>query len=305
MLIVLNALSGAAVIRRDPRATFAERLPDAVVHESREGEDLAEAVARRMEAPDPPTVLGVYGGDGTVSRIADLARRYEVPLLAMPGGTFNHFVRALGIDDVDAAIDAYQRGAVRTVTVARAVAGADEAIVLNAVSIGTYPTFLEQREERFHRLGKWLGGVAAAWSALRTARPVTIVRNGRRARVWSVFVGVGRNDPRRVATMQRQSIDDAVLDVRIHHARGTRLRAMASLAFGRRTAAVLRALRMMPPESDVERLVLARFEIAVRPADGVPSVFVHDGELEEQHPSGFTLQCEALPSAVTVFAPPA
>ena len=79
---------------------------------------------------------------------------------------------------------------------------------------------------------------------------------------------------------------------------------MASLAFGRRTAAVLRAVGLMPPRSDVERLVVAEFEMTVRLEEGHPSVFVHDGELEEQSPGGFTLRCVAVPRAVTVFAPP-
>src|SRR5690606_28623576 len=137
------------------------------------------------------------------------------------------------------------------------------------------------------RLGKWLGGIVAAWTALRSAEPLTIVREGRRARVWSVFIGVGRSDPNRVATMEREDLDDPTLDVRIHHARGTRMRAVASLAFGKRTAAVLRALKLMPPRSDVERLVVPEFDMTVRVDHGRPSVYVHDGELEEQAEGGF------------------
>ena len=45
VLIVLNAQSGTAVVRADPRPVFAERLPAATVHELAEGEDLADAVA--------------------------------------------------------------------------------------------------------------------------------------------------------------------------------------------------------------------------------------------------------------------
>ena len=121
--------------------------------------------------------------------------------------------------------------------------------VLNAASIGTYPQVIAEREDRMDDFGKWLGGVVATWRALREATPVTIERNGRRARVWSVFVSVGRNTPDQVATMQRQTIDDAVLDIRLHHARGSRLRAVASLAFGRKSTAFLRAVR-----SDAEEL---------------------------------------------------
>ncbi len=304
VLIVLNSLSGAAVVRADPRPVFAARLPAATVHELAEDEDLTEVVARRMADDGAPTVLGVYGGDGSVSRMAGLARRYGVPLLAMPGGTFNHFARSIGVDDVDAAIDALEAGESRAVTVIEASVDDEEPMtVLNAVSVGTYPSFLDEREQRA-QLGKWVGGVVAASSEFRAATPIDISREGRRAAVWSVFIGVGRNDPGRIATMQRETANDGVLDVRIHHARGTRLRAtMASLAFGRRTAGLLRTVRLMPPDSDVERLVLTEITVAVRPRPGRPSVWVHDGELEERDPAGFSLHCVAVASAVQVYAP--
>ena len=48
-------------------------------------------------------MLGVYGGDGSVSRMAHLAREFDRTFLALPGGTFNHFPRAAGIKSVDLA----------------------------------------------------------------------------------------------------------------------------------------------------------------------------------------------------------
>jgi undecaprenyl-diphosphatase len=305
LLIVRNAQSGTSVIRLDPAATFAARLPDAVVHELSDGEDLAAVVAEAMASDAAPDVLGVYGGDGSVSRMAQLARRYGRPLLAMPGGTFNHFVRALGLTDVDAAIDAFQAGLTVPVGVVEATADDDEPVtVLNVVSVGAYPELIEERERR-SSLGKWLGGVAATWAALRSTEPLTIVVDGKRARVWSVFVSVGRNDPDRVATMQRQEADASVLDVRIHHARGPRVRALASLAFGKRTAAVLRAVRLFPRDADIERRVVPSLDLKVTPQPGRPSVFVHDGELEERDAAGFRLRCVAVPDALQVYAPPA
>ena len=303
VLLVRNAQSGTAVIRSDPAPTFSERIPEAAVHELTEGEDLEEVVAAAMASDAPPAVLGLYGGDGSVSRMAHLARRYDRPLLAMPGGTFNHFVRALGLTDVDVAIDALEAGTTESVGVVDAGADDGEAVtVLNVVSVGAYPALIDERERR-SSLGKWLGGVAATWTALRRTEPLTISLGGRRARVWSVFVSVGRNDPDRVATMQRQEADASVLDVRIHHARGSRVRALASLAFGKRTAALLRAVRLFPRDADIERLVVRDLDMRVTPRPGHPSVFVHDGELEERDPAGFRLRCVAVPDALQVYAP--
>lgn len=303
VLLVRNAQSGTAVIRSDPAPTFSERIPEAAVHELTEGEDLEEVVAAAMASDAPPAVLGIYGGDGSVSRMAHLARRYDRPLLAMPGGTFNHFVRALGLTDVDVAIDALEAGTTESVGVVDATADDGEAVtVLNVVSVGAYPALIDERERR-SSLGKWLGGVAATWTALRRTEPLTISLGGRRARVWSVFVSVGRNDPDRVATMQRQEADASVLDVRIHHARGSRVRALASLAFGKRTAGLLRAVRLFPRDADIERLVVRDLDMRVTPRPGHPSVFVHDGELEERDPAGFRLRCVAVPDALRVYAP--
>jgi len=303
VLIVLNSRSGKAVLRSDPRPVFAERLPAAIVHELGEEDDLDEAVASRMAGADRPSVLGVYGGDGTVSRMAGAARAYGLPLLVLPGGTFNHFAGSLGLDGVDSAIEALEAGSGREVTVVEVVADGDPPLtVLTAVSVGTYPAFIEKRERR-QRFGKWLGGLMATAKELREAQPVQLARGGRRAMAWSVFVGAGRNDPGLVATVERQTADDGMLDIRIHHARGSRLQAVASLAFGKRTTAILRGLGLMPKRSDLERLMLSEFAFTVRPSAGRPSVFVHDGELEERDPAGFTLRCVAVPSALRVYAP--
>lgn len=304
LLILRNSRSGTAVIRTDPADLFAERLPGARVHELSEGEDLADAVDAAFTGGDAPRVLGVYGGDGSVSRMAGLARERGVPLLVMPGGTFNHFARSAGLEDVETAVDAYLAGDTVEVAAMEVREGQGEAMLaLNAASVGAYPELIEERDKRRRRFGKWLGGIIAAWRTMRTAEPLEIVRDGRRARVWSVFVGVGTNDPKRVATMQRETLEDPVLDIRIHHARGTRLRAIASLAFGKRTAAVLRAVRLMPEKRDVERLLETEFEMTVRPGPGRPEVWVHDGELEEPRGEEFTLRFTVIPAALTVFAP--
>ncbi|QIG38628.1 hypothetical protein G5T42_03260 [Microbacterium sp. 4R-513] len=304
VLIVRNPQSGRDVIRRDPGGLIGERLPEARVHELLEGELLSDVVARAIEGEDPPTVLGILGGDGSVSRMAHLARQHGLPLLVLPGGTFNHFARAVGLESVDAAIDALVAGEGMPVTAAEVCADDGEPVtVLNAVSVGTYPQVIAEREDRMDDMGKWFGGVAATWRALRDATPVVIGRDGRHAKVWSVFVSVGRNAPDRVAMMQRQTIHDDLLDVRIHHARGSRLRAVASLAFGRKTTAILRAVRLMPPDSDVERLVVRELTLSVRAADGGPSIYVHDGELEEETPRGYVLRCIVVPEALRVYAP--
>ncbi|MFS0713043.1 diacylglycerol kinase family protein [Microbacterium sp. 2P01SA-2] len=300
VLLITNSRAGTSVVRPDPLPELRRRLPHARI-ESLGDSSMDDVVASAMSADDAPTVLAVLGGDGSVSRAAHLARRHGLTLLVLPGGTFNHFARAAGLDTVDIALDAYAAGAVRSVVVAEAVIDDGEPVtVLNAVSIGAYPELLAEREKRTS-LGKWWGGAIAAWREIHGAHRITIVRDGRRAVVWSVFAGLGRNDPRRIAMMRRASLDEPVLDIRLHHARGTRLRAVTSLAFGRRTLALMRALRLMPPASDLERAVVSEIELTVRPGGATP-VLAHDGELSDTPADGYRLRLRAVPDGLRVYA---
>ena len=300
VLVITNSRAGTSVVRPDPLPEIRRRLSEARI-ESLGDSSMDDIVASAMSAADAPTVLAVLGGDGSVSRAAHLARRHDLTLLVLPGGTFNHFARAAGVDTVEAALDAYDAGSVRSVVVAEAVIDdGDPVTVLNAVSLGAYPEMLAEREKRTS-LGKWWGGAIAAWREMHGAHRITIVRDGRRAVVWSVFAGIGRGDPRRIAMMRRASLDEPELDVRLHHARGTRLRAVTSLAFGRRTLAVMRALRLMPPASDLERAVVSEIELTVRPGEATP-VLAHDGELAETPTGDYRLRLRAIPDGLRVYA---
>ncbi|WP_396642330.1 bifunctional phosphatase PAP2/diacylglycerol kinase family protein [Microbacterium sp.] len=305
-LIFVNPSSGVEVIRTDPRSEIEKELPGARLSELDSDDPPSAVVARALVSTSPPRVLGVCGGDGTVSALAAVAREAGLPLLVLPGGTFNHFARAIGADTVEHGIEALRDGRGMRVAVAELSTGGPPVTVLNAGSVGIYPDFVARREGYRDRLGKWLGGVVAAWGVLREAEPIEIELDGESMRVWSVFASVGRNDPQRVATMRRWSVDDDVLDVRVLHARGPRYRAVASLAFGRRTAAVARALHLMPRSSDIERRLVPELTLAVLPQDGSVPVFVHDGELETRldedaagrHEIRFTM----VPSDLRVYA---
>ncbi|HKS48268.1 MAG TPA: diacylglycerol kinase family protein [Amycolatopsis sp.] len=52
----------------------------------------------RLAAAEGMEVLGVAGGDGTVSAVAAVAADAGLPLVVIPAGTRNHFARDLGMD---------------------------------------------------------------------------------------------------------------------------------------------------------------------------------------------------------------
>lgn len=189
LLLLANSSAGEAVLRADPLPVIRERLPRARVQELGPDDDLDDAVAAAMAGDHRPRALGVLGGDGSVSRMAHLARRHDVPLLVVPGGTFNHFARSAGLDDVDAALAAFAAGTLRDVVVAElSIDDGAPITVLNAVSLGNYPQFLAERTERAS-LGKWLAW-ASGWegwgrSSSRCARPSRCGCVGTAAPQWS------------------------------------------------------------------------------------------------------------------------
>ena len=104
---------------------------------------------------------------------------------------------------------------------------------------------------------------------------------------------------------------DPRLDVRILHA-GSRVRAAASLAFGRRASAVLRGLRLLPRR--IESFTAESLDVVVRPREGQPPGFAHDGEVAIDAPAeaaaaypapGYRTTVRIVPAALDVYRPAA
>ncbi len=312
VFVVVNRAAGTSVVRTDPVAVLRDRLPRAEVHVLEGAEDPVGVAAAALAREVPPQIIGVCGGDGSVGAVAHEARRAGVPLLVVPGGTFNHFARTVGAETVDAAVDAVQRGEGVRVDVAELAFGEAEPItVVNAASVGIYPDFVAERESLRPRAGKWPASAVAAWRVLRRSSPVAVVIDGRRANVWTLFVGVGRNDRASLAPLQRRSLDDGRLDVRMLHA-GSRAGSIASLAFGRRTARVLRILRLIPER--IESSSTTGLVVDVRPRLGQPPGFAHDGEVALEWPMaasaelsapGYRTRLRVVPLALDVYRPAA
>lgn len=310
VFIVANPSSGTSVVRADPKRTIAERLPHAQLHELADDETPGDVLRAALARPEPPRILGVCGGDGTVAAAAQVAREAGLPLLVIPGGTFNHFARTAGAGSADLAIDAVQRGeGVRVDVGELAFEGQRPFTVTNTASVGVYPDFVSERERLQPRLGKWLAAVVAAGRVLARSQPVTIGIGGRRAEVWTLYAGIGRNDAGVAAPLQRRRLDDGVLDIRILHA-GSRSRAAASLAFGRRTSAVFRRLGLLPER--VEAFTAAALDVTVFPRAGQPPGFAHDGEVAHEGPEraerasrgpGYRTSLRLIPAALDVYRP--
>jgi diacylglycerol kinase family enzyme/membrane-associated phospholipid phosphatase len=283
MFLVRNPSSGRAVITRpDPAPILAGMLPEARIHLLADGEDVAAVVRAALAAKSPPRILGVCGGDGTAATVAHVAREAGLPLLVVPGGTFNHFARTAGVETIEDAVDALTAGEGLLVDVGELRLGTGEPeTVLNAASVGLYPDFVAEREERETLLGKWVAGIVSSILVLRRADPVEVVLDGRPIRAWSLFVGINRNHAIIPAPLQRRRLDDGLLDVRILHAR-SRAHAVAALSFGRRTSAILSRMGLLPAGSTVESFTAKNLVTAVLPREGQAPGFAHDGEVQRE-----------------------
>ncbi|MET0481216.1 MAG: phosphatase PAP2 family protein [Mycetocola sp.] len=283
LFLVRNPASGRAVVTRpDPGPTLARLLPDARIHLLTEGEDVSAVVRAALDAEPRPQILGVCAGDGTAASVAHLAREAGLPLLVVPGGTFNHFARTAGVESIEDAVGALAAGEGLVVDVGELRLGTGEPeTVLNAASVGIYPDFVAEREEREALLGKWVAGIVSAILVLRRAEPVELVLDGRPIRAWSLFVGINRNHAIIPAPLQRRRLDDGVLDIRILHAQ-SRAHAVAALSFGRRMSAILARLRLMPVGSTVESFTAENLVTAVLPREGQAPGFAHDGEVQRE-----------------------
>jgi diacylglycerol kinase family enzyme len=166
--LIINPSSG----RGGPEPEEVQREAEALgieTHLLRREDDPAE-VARSSGAD----VLGIAGGDGSLTAVAEVALERDVPFVCVPFGTRNHFARDLGLDRNDplGALRAFS-GRERRVDVGRA----DERLFLNNVSLGVYARLVHRREH--HRRRRQTFARLRAWAILLTHRaPLGITIDG-------------------------------------------------------------------------------------------------------------------------------
>jgi undecaprenyl-diphosphatase len=282
--ILVNESSGIDPRRPDPVGFLSDVLPNARIHVLRDGDDIPGLVRVAAESAVPPRVLGIWGGDGSVAAAADAARDVGLPLLVLPGGTFNHFARTVGVPTIDDAVEALRTGAGRRVDVARLALDTDESFtVLNGASVGVYARFVSEREPREKSLGKPLAALVAAARSLARAEAIPVSVDGHPATVWSVAVAVGQNSSASMVPLQRRHLDDGMLDVRVLHAVGRmpRLRGLVALAFGARASALLDRVPGRGGLRTIEAFTAKTVRIEARTDPGQTIGIAHDGEVTE------------------------
>ncbi|MFI2224621.1 bifunctional phosphatase PAP2/diacylglycerol kinase family protein [Streptomyces fradiae] len=293
LVVVVNPSSGAGTHLVDPASQIAALLPKAEVLLCGEGggslPDLLETAA--AEAARRGGVFGVCGGDGTVNAAVAPALRNRVPMLVLPGGTFNHFAADLGVDSVADGCHALAHGHGVRADVGRVRprgrgAGREPVYFVNTFSLGVYPELVRLREHWSPRIGGPAATLLGAARVLRTATPLEAEVNGRPRSMWFLFAGNGVYRSVGLAPLRRHDVADGLLDVRIAQAgRLARPRLLATAAGGLARTRLYAAART------------TGLSVANLPAG---THMAYDGEVV---PAGPELVIDKLPEALTVYRP--
>jgi len=306
LVVIANPHSGAGVPGRvDPLSAVRRALPAATIRVLAEGDDLVKMFD---DAAKDAKAIGACGGDGTIALAARAAAKHGVPLLVLPGGTFNHFARAVGADDVPATLVAAKDGRGVAVDVATATLGdGDPWTVLNTASVGLYPAMVLRREKWRDRIGKPLAGVVASLRVLSESDPIEATgERGLHHRLWTVFVGVNKYRPRTSAPLDRARLDDGVLDVRILRSVPGRSRwhPLFGDLFGGILGGRLRRRRedLWDPTTEFAMTSVPEVSATFYPNDG-ELLFAHDGEVEKvpAGPDGIDLTMAIVPDPLWVY----
>lgn len=127
------------------------------------GSTVEKALAAAAETHADALIAG--GGDGTVSAAAAALMNRQTALAILPAGTMNLFARSLGIPlALDAAVEAFANGVVRSVD----VASANGRPFVHQFSIGMHAEMVAAREKMqfASRLGKIRASTKAALATM-------------------------------------------------------------------------------------------------------------------------------------------
>ena len=230
-------------------------------------------------------ILAVVGGDGTLNAAARLVAGTKSTMLPLPGGTFNHFVRDLGMPmHLPDALEQAPKYARRTVDIAEV----NGELFLNNSNVGLYPFSLIERKATKRIVGKWVAAALSVVDQLALFRRHALKIDGKRVHSPFVFVGNNRYDIESAVIPVRTRFDENVLTVMI----ATSERRLQLLA------AVFAVLR-----GDVSKrsdfTVMERRELSIYSHRSKIAVSL-DGEVRRLHPP---LVYRIRPSGLRVLAP--
>ena len=154
-------------------------------------------------------MLGIAGGDGSLGAVAEVALARDVPFVAVPFGTRNHFARDLGLDRDDpiGALEAFS-GSERAIDVGR-VGGR---VFLNNVTLGLYAELVHRRA-RHRRRRNAFAQLRALLLLARDRRAVELSVNGSPVHAQLAVVANNHYTLELFSLGERDRLDDGRLHV--------------------------------------------------------------------------------------------
>ena len=207
LVLLVNTGAGSA---GDLADELRGALPDAEVQALDEPDELPDRLAAAAAREDV-SIIGIAGGDGSVSAAAAVAAERMLPVMAVPGGTLNHLTRDLGLGTAEDAVGAVAGGTAVEVDLP-SIGGRP---FLNTASFGSYAELVDAREALEDDIGKWPAMAVAGWRVLRRGTPIEVELDGRARSLWMIFIGNCRYAPDGFAPSRRTRLDDGVLDIRL------------------------------------------------------------------------------------------
>lgn len=153
-------------------------------------------------------IVMAVGGDGTLNSVAGLVVSTKSRLLPMPGGTFNHFVRDLGMSvKMEENLAALKQAK----TIKIDVAEVNGEVFLNNSNLGLYPFSLIERKKAKKIIGKWPAAILSAFDQIVSFRRHKLKIDGETVHSPFVFVGNNIYDTSSSLVPQRSNLSDGLL----------------------------------------------------------------------------------------------
>lgn len=160
--------------------------------------------------------VAVVGGDGSLNSAARLLVGTKSVLLPLPGGTFNHFTRDLGMaPTVKEVMTSIHTAETRTIDVAYV----NDELFLNNSNLGLYPFSLIERKATKKLIGKWLAAALSIIDQLSLFRRHSLIIDGEKIKSPFVFVGNNHYDIKQSLIPRRTGFTKGALTVMIASSR--------------------------------------------------------------------------------------
>ncbi len=217
-LVVINRRSGTVrtrgpeVVRDLVQAALADTFKPLTI--TLADGDVLPHIEKALESHKVDVIIA-GGGDGTISSAAELVMQHNAILGALPLGTMNLFVRALGFSPVlEEALQQLKHATIKAVD----VGVANDKLFLHQVSFGVQPRLARLRERMGYRnrITKMLSGARALLTLAMAPRPVrvNVLAGNKHVRVTSPMVVISNNKlGARHDSSLPEKLDDGILGI--------------------------------------------------------------------------------------------